>query len=196
MLSNPTSLAHGIRSNKKQNNLQERDQEEDEAIVTKTMTIKTNNNHVEEIVATGNHDKDKKTTTTKEASMGEVVDSSKGETESSIIIGEAIVTLGTTGKGDPGKTEIIKEEEVEEDLEAEEAEDTTEDHRGMVKKVSSDLEEVATGKVTSIEIKEVISKETNSTGETTIGHNSKHPKAILLLNFCNHPYLHLLYLIP
>lgn len=184
---------HGIQPNKKQNNLLERDQEEDEATETKTMTIKTNNNHAEEIVATGNHDKDKKTTTIKEGSMGEAVDSSRGETVSSITIGEAIVTSETTGKGDPGKTEIIREkEEVGEDLEAEEVEGTTEDHREMVKKVSSDLEEV-TDRATLIEIKEVTSKETNTTDGITIERNSKHPKVILLLNFCNHPSLHLQY---
>jgi hypothetical protein len=62
-------------------------------------------------VATGNQEKDKTTTTIKEVSMGEVVDSSREETVSSITIGEAIVILETMGKGDPGKTEIIREEE-------------------------------------------------------------------------------------
>jgi hypothetical protein len=71
----------------------------------KQLTIKTNHNNAEEIVATGNQEKDKTTTTIKEASMGEVVDSSREETVSSITIGEAIVTSETTGKGDPGKTE-------------------------------------------------------------------------------------------
>jgi hypothetical protein len=148
-------------------------------------------------VATGNQEKDKTTTTIKEVSMGEVVDSSREETVSSITIGEAIVILETMGKGDPGKTEIIREEEEvgedSEDLEAEEVEGTTEDHQGMVKKVSSDLEGVVTDRVTLIEIKEVTSKETNTIEETTTGHNSRHPKTILLLNFCNHPSLHLQY---
>jgi hypothetical protein len=145
-------------------------------------------------VAIGNQEKDKTTTTIKEVSMGEVVDSSREETVSSITIGVAIVILETMGKGDPGKTEIIREEEeVEEDLEAEEVEGTTEDHQGMVKKVSSDLEGVVTDRETLIEIKVVTSKETNTIEETTTGHNSRHPKTILLLNFCNHPSLHLQY---